>query len=145
MELHRGLEKSPDGLMKFLMGNLYQIAESDIPNPLLAGLIIALGYLLGGILPLIPYLCVQHQEDKVKEALYISIGIMIVALLSFGCFKTMVEDHDADERSSSKAIFYGGLEMLCIGGAAVGVSMGIIIAINHNHGENGPGSSGVGI
>ncbi|KAK4235961.1 hypothetical protein C8A03DRAFT_17357, partial [Achaetomium macrosporum] len=51
--------------------------------PLLAGLSVAVGYLLGGVLPLFPYFFV----NQVKDGLFWSFGVCAVALFVFGFCK----------------------------------------------------------
>ncbi|OIW30430.1 hypothetical protein CONLIGDRAFT_630430 [Coniochaeta ligniaria NRRL 30616] len=60
-------------------GNNHQI----LPSPLMSGSSVALGYLLGGVLPLFPYLLV----DQVKDGLLWSFVVCIAALFVFGFCK----------------------------------------------------------
>jgi vacuolar iron transporter family protein len=90
---------------------------------------IALGYFLGGLLPLIPYFCVAR--DEVYTGLYISIGVMICALFSFGYVKTCVVIGWRGGRNIREGCF-GGLQMVIIGSIAAGAAMGLVRAFNHN-------------
>lgn len=54
-----------------------------LPSALMSGLSVALGYLLGGVLPLFPYLLV----DQVKDGLLWSFVVCVVALFVFGFSK----------------------------------------------------------
>ncbi|SPQ21413.1 c0136039-da26-4ae2-aedc-42cf07a5c265 [Thermothielavioides terrestris] len=57
--------------------------DERLPSPLMAGLSVALGYLVGGMLPLFPYFLVSH----VKDGLVWSFGVCTVALFVFGFCK----------------------------------------------------------
>ena len=57
--------------------------DEGLPSPLMAGSSVALGYLLGGVLPLSPYLLV----DQVKDGLLWSFVVCAVALFVFGFCK----------------------------------------------------------
>jgi hypothetical protein len=70
-------------------GQFKQKEASDderLPSPFMAGLSVALGYLLGGLLPLFPYFLV----DQVKDGLLWSFGVCAVALFAFGFCKDFV-------------------------------------------------------
>jgi VIT1/CCC1 family predicted Fe2+/Mn2+ transporter len=57
--------------------------NEKLPSPFMAGSSVAVGYLLGGLLPLLPYLLV----DQVKDGLAWSFGVCAVALFVFGFCK----------------------------------------------------------
>lgn len=57
--------------------------DERLPSPLMAGLSVALGYLLGGVLPLFPYLLV----NQVQDGLLWSFVVCAVALFVFGFCK----------------------------------------------------------
>ncbi|KAH8911765.1 hypothetical protein BR93DRAFT_942133 [Coniochaeta sp. PMI_546] len=57
--------------------------DEKLPSPFMAGLSVAVGYLLGGLLPLFPYLLV----DQVKDGLLWSFVVCAVALFVFGFCK----------------------------------------------------------
>lgn len=95
---------------------------------------IALGYFLGGLLPLIPYFCVKN----VYYGLYISIGVMIVALFVFGYVKTCAVIGWRDARNVQKGCF-GGIQMVLVGSLAAGAAMGLVRAFNHGVGAPNQG------
>ncbi|KAI2637574.1 Ccc1 family [Xylaria nigripes] len=81
------IESVPDTVER-IRDNLRHAGNEPIPepvksSPLLAGLTVALGYLLGGLIPLSPYLLVR----SVTSGLYWSFGLCIVALFVFGFVK----------------------------------------------------------
>jgi VIT1/CCC1 family predicted Fe2+/Mn2+ transporter len=92
-----------------------------------SALTIALGYFFGGLLPLIPYFCV----DRVYTGLYISIGVMVFALFVFGYVKTCIVIGWQGGRNLRHGC-YGGLQMVIIGSFAAGAAMGLVRAFNHN-------------
>jgi VIT1/CCC1 family predicted Fe2+/Mn2+ transporter len=59
------------------------LRQDDNKSSLMAGLSVALGYLVGGVLPLFPYLLV----DQVKDGLLWSFVVCAVALFVFGFWK----------------------------------------------------------
>jgi VIT1/CCC1 family predicted Fe2+/Mn2+ transporter len=92
---------------------------------------IALAYFIGGLLPLIPYFCVSQQ--RVYEGLYISIGVMVIALFVFGYVKTSVVV-GWNGGKNIRAGCYGGIQMVVVGGAAAGAAMGLVRLFNRDEG-----------
>jgi VIT1/CCC1 family predicted Fe2+/Mn2+ transporter len=88
---------------------------------------IALAYFLGGLIPLLPYLCVG--ENEVLLGLYISIAVMAVALFSFGYVKTCIVTGWEGARCVRMGLF-GGVQMMVVGGAAAGAAMGLVKAFD---------------
>ncbi|KAK3941602.1 VIT family-domain-containing protein [Diplogelasinospora grovesii] len=121
------LSTSPK-LVDFLMQFQHCQEEPASSRAFTSALTIALGYFLGGLLPLIPYFCVG--EADLLTALYISIGVMAVALFSFGYGKTCVVTGWKGSRCVKLAL-WGGVQMVIIGGAAAGAAMGLVKAFNH--------------
>lgn len=126
--LFRELENSPDGLQCFLMRNHHEMAEPKNSRPWICAITIGCGYLFGGLLPLIPYFAVR--QDQVRDAFYASLAIMIVALFTFGYLKTGLDKGWKGKNNVQSALFEAGM-MLLIGGAAVGLSILVIMGINH--------------
>lgn len=90
-------------------------------------LTIALGYFLGGFIPLLPYLFVAR--DHVQEALVASVVIMVFALFAFGYCKTCFVS-GWKGRSNVTGGLKGGAEMVVVGGLAAGCAMGLVKAFN---------------
>jgi len=88
-----------------------------------SALAMGLSYIVGGILPMIPYF-IAHD---VNTALFISIGITVVILLVFGFVKTRLNI------SSKRVAAVGALQTLMIGVLAAGASYGIVRAVNSGH------------
>jgi vacuolar iron transporter family protein len=76
--------------------------------------------LIGGLLPMIPYMVMTNVND----ALFVSIGITFVILIVFGYIKNYVTI------KTKRAGFYGAVQTLIIGALAAGVSYGIVRALN---------------
>lgn len=121
------LLQSSDLMVDYLMRFHYQEKQPDPSRPITCGITIGLGYAIGGLIPLIPYFCVRH--DQVLVALYVSIGVMVVTLFLFGFFKTVLLAEEDQDKSTMKA-FMGGLWMAAVGGSAAGVAVGVVYGVN---------------
>jgi vacuolar iron transporter family protein len=88
-------------------------------------LTIALGYFIGGLVPLLPYFFVA--KTHVTVALCWSIGIMITALFVFGYVKTCFV---AGWRGRANVLHgvVGAAQMVVVGSAAAGAAMGVVKA-----------------
>ncbi|KAF2172034.1 hypothetical protein M409DRAFT_63535 [Zasmidium cellare ATCC 36951] len=116
------LREQPELFVDFLMRFQHQLTEADYApsRAYVSGFTIALGYFLGGLVPLLPYLFFEH----VREALYCSIIVMAVALFVFGWVKTALVGE-----CSSWVCFQNAFQMLLLGGLAAGAAMGCVKAI----------------
>lgn len=123
------LAKSPH-IVDFFMKFQAQTPEPASNRALTSALTIASGYFFGGLLPLAPYFFV----DRIREALYISIGVMAVALFAFGYVKTCVVE-GWEGRDKVHAGLCGGVQMVVVGGAAAGAAMGLVYLFNGLGGE----------
>ena len=121
------LLKSSDQMVDWLMRFHHQERKPDPSRPMTCGLTIGLGYALGGLIPLIPYFCVKR--DEVLLALYISIGVMGVALFVFGYSKIYFLAEQPEDKTQRK-MWAGGLWMLAIAGSATAIAVGVVIGIN---------------
>ncbi len=122
------LLRDPVKLSEFLMRFHFEAKRPDSTRPAISAATIGLSYLLGGLIPLIPYFCVKRT--KVLLALYWSIGIMASALFAFGWTKTAITDGwkgKANCWANAKA----AIQMVLIGAVAAGVAVGLIRAVNH--------------
>ena len=121
------LHESPDKLLDFLMKFHHQMPAPETSRPIVSALTIAIGYFLGGFVPLLPYFCVKNGQ--VLLALWISIGVMAVALFAFGWCKTgAVKGWQGKENITS--CFWGGMQMVVVGGIAAGCAVGLVRAID---------------
>lgn len=86
----------------------------------ISALTISLGYILGGLTPLLPYFVCETN----RTAFWWSVGVMVLALLGFGVVKTvLVGERGWRERS------WGGLQMVLLGGVAAGAAMGCVALV----------------
>ena len=122
------LSRDPDMLLEFLMKFYFEARKPDSTRPTFSAMTIGGSYLLGGLIPLIPYFCVKQK--KVLLALYWSIGIMVGALFAFGWTKTAITG-GWKGRANMKANARAAFEMVLIGAIAAGVAVGLIRAVNH--------------
>ncbi|KAG9567480.1 putative vacuolar iron transporter Ccc1, partial [Aureobasidium melanogenum] len=126
-ELSFHLSKSPH-LLDFLMRFEHMQPEPASSRAITCAITIALGYLIGGLVPLIPYFFVPRED--VLLALYWSFGVMLSCLFVFGYSKTcFVAGWRGKEKVWQGVI--GGLQMMFVGGVAAGCAMGII-RVFHN-------------
>lgn len=118
------LSKSPH-LIDFFMRFQHSLPPPASNRALTSALTIAGGYFFGGLLPLLPYFFV----DKVYEALWISVGVMVCALFWFGYVKTcVVVGWRGGERVWEGTV--GGVQMVVVGGAAAAAAMGLVWLFN---------------
>ena len=78
-------------------------------------------------MPLVPYFCVARNE--VLLALWISIGVMVVALFAFGWTKTGVVCGWSG-RKNIRGCILGGIEMVIVGSVAAAAAVGLVRAID---------------
>ncbi|KAF7197036.1 Vacuolar iron transporter cccA [Pseudocercospora fuligena] len=118
----KNLSEDPEQFVDFLMRFHHQLAEDDFvaSRAYVSGLTIALGYFLGGLLPLLPYLFFTQVQD----ALLCSVLVMGIALFVFGWAKTALLGETSWRICLSNAI-----QMLVLGGLAAAAAMGCVKAI----------------
>ncbi len=127
-DLTRHLADSPR-LVDFVMQFQHCEEEPASSRAMTSALTIAVAYFLGGLLPLIPYLCVGNKD--VYGGLYISIGVMVLALFTFGYTKTGVIIGWRGGKNIESAC-WGGVQMVIVGSAAAGCAMGLVRAFNND-------------
>ncbi|KAJ1323290.1 vacuolar iron transporter family protein [Microdochium nivale] len=115
--------KYVDFVMEFHHGT----PEPSAARALQSALMIALGYMVGGIVPLLPYFFVGGGEGgrDIFWALWVSVCVMAVALFAFGYVKTCVFTGWRDWRCVRQGV-YGGLQMVVVGGAAAGSAVALV-------------------
>lgn len=77
------LKKRPGDWLEFMMRFELGLEKPDPGRAVRSAGTIALSYIVGGMIPLIPYMVISH----VKEALFVSVGITLFALFIFGFLK----------------------------------------------------------
>lgn len=68
-------------------------ADNVLPSSIVVGLSVAVGYLIGGILPLFPYFVVDH----VRDGLMWSFVVCVISLFSFGFGKDFILHREQDK------------------------------------------------
>ena len=106
--LRRDRDKWVDFMMRFELG----LEKPDPRRALQSAATIALAYALSGFIPLGPYILL----NKVQTALYVSVGVTLVALFVFGYIKGRVTGINA---------WRSGLQTTLIGGLAAGAAFAI--------------------
>ncbi|EPS33629.1 hypothetical protein PDE_08591 [Penicillium oxalicum 114-2] len=124
-EITRDLHASHERLREFLLAFHHRESEPDCNQAWISALTLAIGYFVGGFIPLIPYFI----ASQVLVALYWSIGVMGVTLLVFGYVKTCVV-RGWTGRANVVAAIWGGVQMVFVGGVAAGAAIGLVRLID---------------
>ncbi|KAL0942927.1 vacuolar iron transporter [Colletotrichum truncatum] len=106
----RSSESSPE------LNDAVALQSGFLASPIFSGLSIALGYLGGGLLPLIPYFIASN----VGQGLRWSIFICLVALLAFGVGKSWAL---GSRKDSWKWCLWEGVQMAFFGFCAAGAAV----------------------
>lgn len=112
-------------LPSFLMNFHHTLPEPSDSRAVMCALTIALGYFIGGFVPLLPYFFVGPHDAFV--ALRWSIATMAVALFVFGYGKTCFVSGWSGRGNIRKG-FVGGFQMVLVGGVAAGSAMALVKA-----------------
>ena len=105
-------KRDPKAWVDFMMRFELGLEQPDPSRALKSALTIAGAYVAGGLIPLTPYLLLREAHT----ALFVSAGVTLVALFSFG----MVKGH-----FSGTPAFRSGVQTLVIGGLAAGAAFAI--------------------
>ncbi|KAJ5125552.1 hypothetical protein N7476_010108 [Penicillium atrosanguineum] len=124
-DITRDLHASHERLLEFLLTFHHRESAPDCNQAWISAVTLALGYFVGGFIPLIPYFIVS----QVMTALYWSIGVMGVTLFAFGYIKTCVV-RGWDGRDNIIAGIWGGVQMCFVGGVAAGAAIGLVQLID---------------
>jgi VIT1/CCC1 family predicted Fe2+/Mn2+ transporter len=117
MPLLNALKRNPTAWVDFMMKFELGLEPPDPKRSLYSALTIGGSYILGGIIPLLPY----EFSGNVREGLYISVGVTLLALLIFGYFKGSF---------TSKSPLKSAFETMIIGGFAAAAAFLIAKAIS---------------
>ena len=98
-------------------------------SPVLTGLSIALGYILGGLLPLIPYFFVEH----VGQGLLWSTLLCMLALFLFGFGKRLLSTGLRRDRVGR--CLWEGTQMAALGGLAAGAAVVCVKLLERGYDE----------
>nr|POE77701.1 protein ccc1 [Quercus suber] len=116
------LARDPPRMVEFLMRFHHQLAEADYApaKAYVSGLTISAGYVVGGLVALLPYLFL----GSIHQAFVGSVAVMALALFVFGWAKTALVGE-----SDRWVCLKNGVQMMILGGVAAGAAMGCVKAI----------------
>lgn len=94
---------------------VFGLGTAEINRPLQAALVMGLSFVLGAVIPLLPYLLLTGMS-----ALYVSIALAAVTLFSVGVFKGYL---------AARPLFFSGLEFffIAVGAAVFGYLIGLVV------------------
>lgn len=113
------------------MDHSVKMEKPSLHDALIAGLVMAVAYFVGGILPMIPYFCVSD----VLTGLFASIVITFFLLIAFGYVKAAVTG------CGREAAIRSAWQTLLVGAVASGCSFGIVYGLNNGFSEGGTANS----
>jgi VIT1/CCC1 family predicted Fe2+/Mn2+ transporter len=106
------IRSDPKLWVDFMMRHELGLEAPDPGQAVRSALTIALSYVVGGLVPLAPYIVM----DNVTSGLWVSVAVTLVALFVFGFGKA---------RATGIRPLRGGLQTVAIGGLAAGAAFGI--------------------
>ncbi len=127
IDIAASLQRDPEKLAELLTEFSFKHKKPESARPAYSALTIGGSYMLGGLVPLIPYFCIKRT--KVLLALYWSICTMVGALFAFGWTKTAITD-GWKGKSKSWNNAKAAIQMVLIGAVAAGVAVGLTRAVN---------------
>ncbi|ODH50348.1 hypothetical protein GX48_03463 [Paracoccidioides brasiliensis] len=125
-EVSSTLHSSPQQLMEFLLAFYHKQPAPEQNQAYVSAVTLALGYFVGGFIPLVPYI-ICHQ---VITALKYSVGVMGITLLVFGYIKTCIV-RGWGGRDNIFAGVKGGVQMVLVGGVATGAAISLVRLIDN--------------
>jgi VIT1/CCC1 family predicted Fe2+/Mn2+ transporter len=131
--LCKDLAQDQEKLLNFILQLGHEIDDIAASRVYISAITIGLSYLLGGLIPLLPYIFCHH----LTTALFISIGVTGFTLFVFGAVKQQLVDLDKQNSRTGWSWFsslYGALSTLAVGGAAAGASYGIVRGVESRMG-----------
>ena len=110
--LVEGLKRRPTAWRDFMMKFELGLEEPDPSRALKSAITIAVAYIVGGLIPLLPYVLIT----KASEALLVSASVTLLALFIFGMVKG---------RFTGAAPLKSGLQTVMVGGLAATAAFGL--------------------
>jgi VIT1/CCC1 family predicted Fe2+/Mn2+ transporter len=111
-EIADELAKDKNKWVQFMMRFELDLNTPDPKRPLKSAVTIAISYIVGGAIPMLPYI---FTEDSVTGLKYSAI-LTLIALFIFGMFKSKV---------TGQPVFTGALKVALIGALAASAAFGI--------------------
>lgn len=121
--LVENLRRRPDDWVEFMMRFELGLEKPDPSRAVKSAITIAVSYIVGGLIPLFPYM----GASDVQHALLISIGITVVALFIFGFVKG---------RLTGIKPWKSAVQTVVIGAIASAAAYGLAAAIQAIHRPN---------
>lgn len=100
----RALKRNPKAWVDFMMRFELGLEEPKAHRAIQSATTIAISYVVGGLVPLLPYMLLNDSE----RALLLSVAITLLALLIFGSIKGRMTGAGA-VRSGAQTVLIGGL------------------------------------
>jgi len=107
-----GLKRTPKAWRDFMMKFELGLEQPDPSRALKSAITIAVAYIVGGLIPLMPYVLIT----KTSEALLVSASVTLLALFIFGMVKG---------RFTGAAPLKSGLQTVMVGGLAAAAAFGL--------------------
>ncbi|KAM3387477.1 hypothetical protein ACQJBY_010364 [Aegilops geniculata] len=111
-----GLRRNPQAWLEFMMRFELGLEKPDPRRALQSALTIALSYIIGGLVPLLPYMFISTVQD----AMLTSVGVTLLALLFFGYIKG---------RFTGNRPFLSAVQTTIIGAVASAAAYGMAKAV----------------
>jgi VIT1/CCC1 family predicted Fe2+/Mn2+ transporter len=111
------LKRNPQAWVDFMMQFELGLEKQEEGRARQSALTIALSYIAGGLVPLLPYILMNDA----KQALLVSVGVTLVALFVFGGVKGRLTGAGAGKSA---------IQTTLIGGLAAGVAFGLAKLFN---------------
>lgn len=106
--------------VRFMMDFELRLEKPNVNRAWISAATMGLSYFVGGLIPMIPYFLME----RVREALFVSIGITVIVLLMFGYVKNYVAIRN------HRAGLWGAVQTLIIGMLAAGTSYAIVRSLD---------------
>lgn len=109
------LLRQQDVFLRTFQEKVFGLGTAEINRPLQAALVMGASFIVGAIIPLLPYLILAGMQ-----ALYLSIALAAATLFSVGVFKGHL---------AAKPLFLSGMEFffIAVGAAFLGYLIGLIV------------------
>uniref|UniRef100_A0A0D9W5W1 Vacuolar iron transporter n=1 Tax=Leersia perrieri TaxID=77586 RepID=A0A0D9W5W1_9ORYZ len=111
-----GLRRNPQAWLDFMMRFELGLEKPDPKRAVQSALTIALSYVIGGLVPLLPYMFISTAQN----AMLTSVGVTLVALLFFGYIKG---------RFTGNRPFLSAIQTAVIGAIASAAAYGMAKAV----------------
>jgi vacuolar iron transporter family protein len=111
------LKRKPQAWVDFMMRFELGLEKQEEGRARRSALTIALSYIVGGLVPLMPYILME----RAAPALVVSVGVTLVALFVFGGVKG---------RLTGTGLWKSAFQTALIGGVAAGAAFGLAKAFN---------------